>query len=354
MSDTKIQARHVFEGSQGTNTAPYWEQVTGEPCFVWGAAERKIIPLRSVQLAFREWIAENGGQRALTFYHNGAGADFLGPWDQGMGKVLLMDYWPVRWERYLDWQLRYTGRLVVPEPYLKEAVNEKFPWIPERFIQCYPSLPVASGGKSVIEERTAIWLNGNAWKASESRLRAFIDLCGKNGMQTLVLAENVNRPKWAQSPMVEWFNGSQQAALDRANCCDTIFLLNDFALNALWLRQLLAAGVFPLVPAGDAPGRRGPWSETAAPRPYAWGDAVDAVRRLKEWRQATEADKTAYAQWVSRAIGPCLAEDFKNRWEAFKAGLLNQRVPRLREFKARLSWTPLFWYQRVDRLRRGH
>ncbi|MEY3000579.1 MAG: hypothetical protein RL648_793 [Verrucomicrobiota bacterium] len=356
MSGTKIQARHVFQGDCGNSEREGWAAATGEPCFVWGGwGQRPWRAMGAVQRSFREWVGAHGGDNALTLYHDGAGADVLGSWDPSPHKVLLLHRWPTRWEGFLAWQLRHTGRLAVAGGALSEWVRQRLAWIPARYIHEYPSpmVPLSATVAIQSEQRTAIWLQGQAWKPFGNRLRAVVDLFAGKGQPILIVGGEGRRPAWGTGPMVDWQAGvSVTEALHKARACDSILLLNDFSLQAPWLWRLVRDGVFVLVPDGGSPSRSGIWMEECAPTPYPWGDMEAALSLLYSWRTVPDEERRAYRDWGAQGLFT-EGELFERQWDGFKVELWHQSAPHLGQSKARTAVLPVAWYERVDRLRRG-
>lgn len=355
MSGTKIQARHVFQGESGAAEREVWGEATGEPCFHWGGnREASWRSIAAVQSRFTEWVEAHGGAEALTFYHDGAGADVLAAWDPSPHKVLAMHRWPPRWERYCDWHIRYTGRLAVAGQDLREAVRERFAWIPERYVHVFPTPEATETPRERFQRKTLIWLWGQSWKACGNRLRAALDHWGGQGQAVLIIGGEGAHPAWAAGSLVEWQSGlTFRDALEQASTCDSVLLLSDFALQAPWLKAWVRRGMFVLLPDGDSPSRCGEWLDASAPRPYDWGDMEAAIVLLQSWRSATERERSAYREWAERSLSLGERNDFWSEWEHFKATLWHQKAPRIGIHKARRSLVPVGWYNRVDRLRRG-
>lgn len=356
MSGTKIQARHVFQGESGAAEREIWSAATGEPCFHWGHGSGGWRWVCGEQKRFAEWVEAHGGSEALTFFHDGAGADVLGAWDPSPHKVLLMHRWTPRWERYIDWHLRYTGRLAVASAALREGLLERFAWIPGRYVAVFPSpIPAMTIFPEPLEKQTLIWLWGQAWKASGNRLRAALDVWGSHGEAVVVVVGGEGgRPTWAAGPRVTWESGlSFRDALARAGTCDSVLMMNDFGMQAPWIMDWIRHGLFFLAPDGESPSRTGPWVDESAPRPYEWGNMEAAMALLQSWRDAPEGERLAYRQWAERAVRTEAAVSFEAQWDAFKESLWHQRAPKLGNRKAHRRMFPVAWYKRIDRLRRG-
>lgn len=355
MSGTKIQARHVFQGEWGAAEREVWAAATGEPSFHWGHGSGRWRWVCGEQKRFAGWVETHGGSEALTFYHDGAGADVLGAWDPSPHKVLLMHRWPPRWERYVDWYLRHTGRLAVGSAALREAVQERFAWIPERYLGLFPTARLAETPcPAHLERRTLVWLWGQPWRACGNRLRAALEMWGSKGQAVLVVGGEGRRPLWAKGPGVTWESGlSFGEALAHAGTCDSVLMLNDFALQAPWIHDWVHGGLFLLVPDGGSPSRSGEWVEESAPRSYEWGNMEAAMALLLSWRSASAEERAAYRDWAGRAAQGESGALFEAEWERFKSGLWHQRAPKLGRLKARPSCFPVAWYRRIDRLRCG-
>lgn len=354
MSNKKLQARHVFQGGVDEDSAELWREATGEPCFVWGVG-RGSKSLMSVQGAFCEWLRHPNTSADLTLYHNGAGTDFLSPWDPAPHKVLMLDRWPSRWERYLDWHLRYTGRVAVPNKSLQEAVKERFRWIPDRYVHVFPTpsvstLRVPPLGRS---ERTVIRLSEEGWRGYKSRLKALSKVWSEGGYSLLILLPAGAKANWSHEKVEVRSGVAPSDAWRTALSCDSVLVLNDFELDTPWVTSLLRSGLFPLFPEGESPARSGGWLEAGAPEGYSWGDPLSALERLKAWRERAVSESRTYASWVERTFSDPAGNDFQRAWQDLKARVIEQRAPKLRDWKAKRRWMPLNWYRRIDRLRRG-
>jgi hypothetical protein len=143
-------------------------------------------------------------------------------------------------------------------------------------------------------------------------------------------------------------------ALYRLYTWDSVFLLNDYALDAPWLLRALALDCFPLVPDGDSPASGSAWRADTAPSPYAWGNASNAIDLLGQWRDQKADLLEDFHEWRDGVLaGHATGAAFRKAWSVSKAALLEQRPPKLRDRKPLAGWMPLGWYERVIRLRTG-
>lgn len=354
MSNKKLQARHVFQGGVDDDSVEMWRNATGEPCFVWGVGGG-LKTLMAVQSAFGDWLKNPNTSADLTLYHNGAGADFLSAWDPAPHKILMLDRWPSRWERYLDWHLRYTGRVAVSNESLLEVVKSRFQWIPDRYLHVFPTPSVSTVTVPVVDrvERTVIRLSEEGWRRYKGRLKALSTGWNESGYSLLILLPSGAKMNWTNGTVEARSGVALSDAWRTALCCDSVLVLNDFELDTLWVKSLLKSGLFPLFPEGESPARTGGWLEAGAPEGYSWGDSLSALERLKAWRERAASETRTYATWVESTFSDLTDNEFQSAWQGFKDRLSEQRAPKLREWKAKRLWTPLPLYKRIDRLRRG-
>jgi hypothetical protein len=356
-------ARHVFHApTSGWDRIHAWGEATGEPAFVWGrgsgAHDRRWFG--ALKRAFRSWLEEGDADCRITFYHDGIGADALGPLDPAPHKVLVQHHWFPRWERNFEWLLRCTGKVMVATPEHAARLHEQFAWIPERFIhavvpprlsgpEALPGAPAAAG------QRTGVWLHGQRWRRHGNRLRAVVDRWTEGAGQLEIITDGGGAPRWARAGKVVWNTGMPfEFALQRLFTWDAVLLLNDFSLDAPWLLRALELGCFPLVPDGGGPARGAAWQADSAPRPYAWGDTAEAVELLRQWRADQARLLPAFRAWAHALVEAHPARaGFADEWEEHKSALLAQRVPRLRARRPAASWRLVGWYERVQRLRAG-
>jgi hypothetical protein len=363
MASPETQARHVFHApSTGLDRIHAWREATGEPAFVWGqhSGMHEARFFGGIRSAFRNWITKTGDSTALTIYHDGIGADALGPLDSAPHKVFACHHWYPRWQNHFEWQLRCTGKVLVGDAALIGAIRERFGWIPERFIQSIPEplLSDREGGgerQAAPPHRTGIWLHGKRWRRSGNRLRSIVDRWQPGVGELEIITEGGGPPGWAKRENIIWNTGMpMEFALYRLYTWDSVLMLNDYALDAPWLLRALSLDCFPLIPAGESPGFGGAWQEESAPSPYPWGDMEAAIDRLTQWREGKAGLLTDFRKWRAGVLsGHAGGSSFREQWSACKAALIEQRPPKLRDRKPLASWMPLSWYERVIRLRTG-
>ena len=361
MATEEVQARHVFHApTTGWDRIHAWRETTGEPVFVWGRHSKAVIGpfFRSVKHAFRQWVEKRPAD--LTLYHDGMGADALGPLDPAAHKVLFLHHWFPRWERHFDWNLRCTGKALVGHPALVQTLHERFAWIPERFIESIPQPLVETSlgdgtGTGPTRPRTGIWLFGQDWRRRGNRLRSIADQWPAEAGELEFIVDGRGQPGWARREGLIWNRDMPfEFALLRMHTWDATLLLNDYAFDAPWLQQALALDCFPLIPEGEGLARTPAWEAEAAPSPYPWGNFKEAVRLLGQWREEKRELLPDFRQWRDSLLaehrsGPA----FHAQWAAVKQGLLEQRPPRLRKRRPAPGWQLLSWYERIQRLRMG-
>lgn len=354
--------RHVFmPETSGWDRVHAWQETTGEPIFTFGLREGVATGtfFGTIKREFRNWLEATHAESVVTVYHDGAGADVLGPLDPAARKVHFQHRWVPRWPQALDWYVRCTGKVMVGSPHLASLLHERFAWIPERYIQAVPPPPLAGLEAKAVKHspsrRTGIWLHGSPWRSHGNRLRAIVDRWAPEAGQLEIIAEGGDRPRWARKAHLTWSMGMPvEFALHRIFTWDSVLLLNDYSLDAPWLRHALDLGCFILVPEGDSPARSGVWTADDAPQPYPWGDIPAAVRLLGEWRGARDSLQPRYRTWVRDFLEPFPDhEAFVRRWQQVIAELAGQRTTRLRKRKAVPDWYPVRLYERVRRLRSG-
>ncbi len=361
LSTGAIAGRHVFHlPGCGQDMAAAWRAATGEPVFVWGRAAGAVTGLTfgPVRRAFAAWLRESA-QAGLTVYHDGAGADALGPLDPAAHKVLFLHRWTPRWESCVEWFVRCTGKVLTGHAEGAAVLHQRFPWIPERFIGAVPEPPLA---EAVVPPpartglpRTGIWLHGRDWRNHGNRLRSIADHWGPRLGELEMIVHGNGHPAWARRHGILWSRGLPlDAALGRLDQWDSVLVLDDFALDAPWLVRALARGCFPLVPAGDNPARPAAWSAPDAPAPYPWGDAGAALDRLRQWRAADAATRARFQDWCGPfAETDARLREFRSAWAAVKERFASQHPVRLRRRRPAPVWYPLGWYERILRLRQG-
>lgn len=363
MGSGERQARHVFHvPTSGWDRIHAWQEATGEPVFTWGwqAGLARGSTFGPIRRAFLEWLEASGEGTPMTLYHDGAGADALGPLDPAPFKVLFLHTWTPRWEASLNWYLRSTGKLLVGNGQAREVLRERFRWIPDRHIGVVRQ-PLLSGQANLVpkpeaaKRRTGIWLHGVSWRRHGNRLRAIADRWQEADGELEVITEGPSRPRWARGSGLTWSTGMPlEFALYRLFTWDSVLLLNDFSLDAPWFLRALAHGCFPLVPEGDHPARDPAWSGDSAPRTFPWGDLPAALERLQQWREQRVDLLADFQEWTGQLVGhhpP--AEAFGAAWEAAKGALMENAPPRLAPRKPLAKWYPTGWHERVNRLRGG-
>lgn len=361
MASDQRQARHVFHpATTGWDRVHAWREATGEPAFVWGgqSGSEDGAWFRSVKQAFKKWILETPDVD-LTIYHDGVGADVLGPLDEGAQKVLFLHHWVPRWESYFDWTIRCTGKVLIGQPEFVGTIRSRFGWVPERYIQPIAQPPLQSTvkgkGGTGSKARTGIWLHGRPWRLYGNRLRAIVDRWPAEVGQLEIIASGSGRPSWAGKPHITWSADMPlEFALLRLHTWDSTLLLNDYSLDAPWLMAALALGCFPLIPEGEGITRAGLWDADSAPSPYPWGDTTAALKTLADWRRDRAQLWPAFDGWRQALLANVpTADQFPAAWQAVKQEFLSQRPPKLRVRKAVAGWQPVAWYERVQRLRMG-
>ena len=361
MASKEVQARHVFHApTAGWDRIHAWQEATGEPAFVWGrdGGHSQGRFFRTVKGDFRLWL-EATKALPITVYHDGAGVDAMGALDANAHKLLFMHHWTPRWERQFDWNIRFTGRLLVSHDAQIQAVRQRFGWIPERFILPVPQ-PMLQKEEAKSEgsgpgQRTGIWLHGLPWRRFGNRLRSIIDRWPAEAGQLEIIASGKGRPAWSKKDHVVWSGELPfQFALFRLHTWDSTLLLQDYTLDSPWLLEALERGCFPLVPDGDGLARMGGWSDDSAPRPYPWGDVPAAIELLQQWRRDKETLLPDFLKWRDSLLARHRSGgSFISTWNGTKATILEQRAPKLRRAKAIANWQPIGWYERIQRLRAG-
>ena len=358
MAPTKPKARHVFHSStSGPDRVQAWQESTGEPVFSWGrdSSHSDGAWFRSVKRDFSLWL-EGTSEADLTVYHDGMGADAIGPLDPCPQKVLFLHNFLPRWERNFEWMLRCTGKLMVGSEALAGQIRDSFAWIPGKYIHTslVPVLrdslsgPEGTGSKN----RTGIWLHGRPWKRFGNRLRSIVDRWPVESGELEIITSGKKIPGWAAKPHIRWSgNLPLEFALLRLHTWDSTLLLNDYSLDSPWLLRALELGCFPLVPEGASPARSGPWKEDSAPQPYAWGDVLSAARLLNDWRGQRDRLQPQFQQWAHGCSQP--EAQFLSTWERVKEEVVAQRAPSLRERSPIGGAYPVRLYERVQRLRAG-
>lgn len=364
MPSTQIQARHVFHpATSGWDRIHAWQEATGEPAFIWGRRSHRedAAFFGGLKRAFSQWIEQTGPDLPLTIYHDGIGADVLGPLDPAPHKALYLHHWFPRWERHFEWFIRSTGKIMVGSADEEAFVRNRFAWVPERFIQHLPQ-PQLGGNEAIAtrsgapKKRTGIWLHGRRWRLSGNRLRAVTDRWKPEDGQLEIIADGKRPPRWARKENLVWSPDMPlEFALHRLFTWDSVLLLNDFALDSPWLLRALALGCFPLVPDGENPARSGPWREPSAPQPYPWGDTAAAIDLLNEWRAAKPDLKGEFQAWARSLLSHHpMANSFATPWASARKAVLEQRPPSLRSRKPPRDWHSVGWYERLQRFRSGY
>lgn len=343
----------------GEDRVRAWSAATGERVFVWGSGWGNGRTVGAVRRAFGKWQREEeaGG---MTIYHDGVGADFLGALDTSRQKIYAVHSRPPRWERAFDFFIRCTGKVMTGSDAGKALLRERFGWIPERYIAVVAP-PVWSGReqKRTDEEgtegkRCGIWLRGGNWRVLGNRLRALVDRWGETDGELEIMVGGGKQPKWAKRPGVRWRSGLEvEAAMERLGRWEGVLLWQDFDLEAPWLLAALARGAYVMVPEGEGRAAVSGWEAESAPRPYAWGDAGGALERWREWQTAEAAVKMAYREWGKRQVERSEGDWVGREWSPSVERLMAQRVPRLSRRRGGAGWVPVWWYERVLRLRSG-
>lgn len=362
MALAETQARHVFHApSTGLDRIHAWREATGEPTFIFGrySGMHEARLFGGIRGPFGDWIAGTGDSATMTVYHDGIGADALGPLDPAPHKVFACHHWYPRWQNHFEWQLRCTGKVLLGEPGLAGAIRERFAWIPERFMVSVPQPLLAATEdtekRSAPPQRTGIWLHRKRWRRHGNRLRSIVDRWQPAVGELEIITEGGGPPGWAKRPNIIWNTGMpMEFALYRLYTWDSVLLLHDYALDAPWLLRALSLDCFPLVPDGESPAFGPAWREKSAPSPYDWGDISSAISLLGEWRKHKTELLADFQEWRERLLaGHRSGKAFCRDWAACKAALAEQRPPKLRERKPLAGWMPLSWYERVVRLRTG-
>ncbi len=358
MASSKLPARHVFHSAtSGPDRVQAWQEATGEPVFTWGrdGGMSGGTWFRSVKRDYTRWL-EGTREAAITVYHDGMGADALGALDPCGQKVLYPHIWFPRWERNFEWMIRCTGKVMLSGQDLASRMEESFAWIPRRHIHAArpPVLRDSFTGDEGTgpARRTGIWLQGRRWKPFGNRLRSVIDRWPPDAGELEIITSGNRIPGWANKKHVRWSADLPlEFALLRLHTWDSTLLLNDYSLDAPWFLRALELGCFPLVPEGTSVARTGPWEETSAPSPYAWGEPDSAARLLLEWRSRRDELQADYDEWRRKLLHP--GEDFGTSWARAKAAVIESPPPRLRERAPIGGAYPVRLYERVQRLRAG-
>jgi hypothetical protein len=363
MASTETQARHVFHApSTGLDRIHAWREATGEPAFIWGrhSGMHEARFFGSIRKAFSDWVTGTGGTAVITIYHDGIGADALGPLDPAAHKVFACHHWYPRWQNHFEWQLRCTGKVLVGDPELGRAIRERFAWIPERFIQAIPQPFLtgpaeASQRSSETPRRTGIWLHGKRWRRYGNRLRSIVDRWLPEVGELEIITEGGGPPGWARRGNIIWNTGMPlEFALYRLYTWDSIFLLNDYALDAPWLLRALTLDCFPLVPDGDSPAIGGAWQRIRLPAPMhgamrpapstCWANGGN--RRRTCWRISMNGE-TAF-------LRPCIRIKLSGRiGPPAKPRSLISGHPSCATASRWRAGCRIGWYERVIRLRTG-
>lgn len=363
MAAREIQARHVFHApTSGWDRIHAWQEATGEPAFIWGRHSGMVEErfFGALKRAFRRWVVREAAGAPVTVYHDGIGADALGPLDPASHKVFFLHTCFPRWERHFEWLLRHTGLVMVGDADLVSPLRERFGWIPERFIHPVPQ-PLLAGQEDLephperASRRTGIWLHGSSWRRHGNRLRSVVDRWNPEAGELEIITGPGKAPRWARRDAVRWTAGMPfEFAQHRLFTWDSTLLLNDFSLDRPWLLRALAIGCFPLVPDGGSPVHSGPWELDAAPQRYPWGDLAAALDLLQQWRRQRADLMPAFQRWAGNLLARHPESGaFRRHWEATKARVLDQRPPGLRRKRPAPDWEPVAWYERVQRLREG-
>ncbi len=357
-----IQARHVFHPeTSGWDRIHAWSEATNEPVFVWGSgsdrSDGKLFG--SIKKDYLNFLAATSAC-SLTIYHDGAGADVIGPLDQNPHKILFLHNWFPRWKKNFDWTIRCTGKVIVGHPELIQELRTHFAWIPERYILVMPQ-PELSSTVTSHQERadpkmcTGIWLHGKKWQRYGNRLRSVIDRWPEDAGQLEVIANGKGCPSWAKRENVIW---SMELPVDfamfRLYTWDSTLLLNDYSMDSPWFRRALELDCFPLIPEGEGVARTPSWQADSAPQVYPWGEIDKAVGLVGEWRLNKESLLPAFREWRASLAEDTLTGDaFNDEWNQVKTEFSEQKVARLRPRKPAPFWYPVRWYERVARLRCG-
>lgn len=357
-----VQARHVFHPViSGWDRIHAWSEATGEPVFVWGTGSERADGLffGSVKSEFKDFLSATA-ECELTIYHDGTGADVLGPMDGNRHKILYLHTWFPRWKKNFDWAIRSTGKVIVGHPSSIQLLREHFGWIPERYILHVPQPELSStvssdGERSEPKQRTGIWLHGKKWRRHGNRLRSVIDRWPSDAGQLEVIANGKGCPSWAKRDNVIWsMDLPVDFALFRMYTWDSTLLLNDYALDCPWLLRALELGCFPLIPQGEGVARTPCWHSESAPQVYPWGEIDKAASLLQAWRQDREKLMPAFREWHSSLVSETLSGDaFLTKWGETKAEFRDQKPPNLMQRKVASSIYPVPLYEHVLRMRTG-
>lgn len=363
MSATTPVARHVFHpATSGTDRVMAWQEATGEPVFSWGRRSGQVDSyfFGPVKRKFRDWI-ESTKHAELTIYHDGMGADVLGPLDTCERKVFYLHSWFPRWEKNFEWLIRCTGRLMVTGDHRLDALVSRFAWIPGKYRLTAPEAGISdtltgSGKGSGHKRRTGIWIHGKSWKSHGNRLRSIFDKWSPETGEIEVIAQGRAVPDWAGKDHIKWIkNLPLEFALMRLHTWDSTLLLNDFNLDAPWLFRALELGCFPLVPDGESIAHGGLWKEDFAPKPYDWGNFGSAIEILEKWRNCDDQDRSSYQEWVDQMRdfrGD--REAFAMQWKGAKEMVVNHRSPNLRKRRPVADLFPVGLYENIQRMRASY
>lgn len=357
-----IQARHVFHSAtSGWDRIHAWSEATAEPVFVWGSGSDRADGqfFGSVKKEFKDFLTASA-DCGLTIYHDGAGADVLGPLDESPHKILFVHTWFPRWKKNFDWTVRCTGKVIVGHSNLIQELRTHFGWIPERYILAMPQ-PELSSTVSTQEERadpkkrTGIWLHGRKWQRYGNRLRSIIDRWPESAGQLEIIANGKGCPSWAKREHVIWsMELPVDFALFRLYTWDSTLLLNDYSLDSPWLQHALQLDCFPLIPEGEGIARTPAWHADSAPQGYPWGEIDKAISLIQQWRQNKASLLPSFREWRSSLQESALEKDaFSEEWAAIKDEFCSQKASKLSKRKAAPFWYPVRWYERVARLRAG-
>ncbi|MEX0322226.1 MAG: hypothetical protein AB3N63_08720 [Puniceicoccaceae bacterium] len=356
------QARHVFHPvTSGWDRIHAWSEATAEPVFVWGSGSDRADGqfFGSVKKEFKDFLAATSDSE-LTIYHDGIGADVLGPLDPHPHKILFVHNWFPRWKKNFDWTIRSTGKVIVGHPNLAKEIRTHFGWIPERYIMTIPQPALSSTvsgdeERSAPKQRTGIWLHGKKWRRYGNRLRSVIDRWPEDAEMLEVIASGKGCPSWARRDNVTWsMDLPVDFALFRLYTWDSTLLLNDYSLDSPWLQRALELDCFPLIPEGEGVARTPCWHQDSAPQVYPWGEIDKAAGLIQEWRQNKDSLLPAFKEWRSALDGEAVSGDaFVMEWERVKSEFCSQKAPKLTKRKPAPFWYPVAWYERVARLRAG-
>ena len=352
------QARHVLHlPSSGEDRARAYAAVTGEPVFRWGGPVGPSPFVGGVQRAFRQWLRVHD-EAVVTIYHDGVGADALGPLDPCQRKVLFQHRWPPAWERAFNFFIRGTGKVLVEDENAQARIRNVFAWIPDRYFHEVPPVrlpalvePTVPGENEFV---TGIWLQDQRWRLFGNRLRSLADRWPPElGVLELIVSTGAE-PRWARKNGVRWISGlGFEAARRRASRWRAVLLFQDEDLLAPWLLEIVRGGAFPLLPDSERGIVPPSWNDEDAPEPYPWGDMPIALERLRQWREAEDWQRSAFRAWADRLPGLEPKAWLENHWWPALARFADQRAPRLRKRRPCCFLYPLRWYERMLRLRAG-